>query len=113
MVHLCFPEQRVCCAQVVFRDPVRYKLQKELFVAAEGIYSGQVTIQLWAPAASRDCTGSRASESLTLKTPFLLLQFLYCGKKAVLSIGNTMPLGEMPEGTIICNVEEVSSSSKW
>jgi hypothetical protein len=32
-------------------------------------------------------------------------QFVYAGKKAVLSIGNTLPLGEMPEGTIVCNVE--------
>ena len=32
-------------------------------------------------------------------------QFLYCGKKATLSVGNTLPLGEMPEGTIVCNVE--------
>lgn len=32
-------------------------------------------------------------------------QFLYAGKKATLSVGNTLPLGEMPEGTIVCNVE--------
>jgi large subunit ribosomal protein L8e len=32
-------------------------------------------------------------------------QFLYFGKKAQLSIGNVLPLKEMPEGTIICNVE--------
>jgi hypothetical protein len=32
---------------VVFRDPVRYRLQKELFIAAEGIYSGQVAIRAW------------------------------------------------------------------
>jgi hypothetical protein len=30
--------------QVVFRDPVRYKLQKVLTVAAEGTYSGQVCV---------------------------------------------------------------------
>jgi large subunit ribosomal protein L8e len=34
-----------------------------------------------------------------------VLQFVYSGKKAVLSVGNTLPLGEMPEGTIVCNVE--------
>lgn len=40
-----------CCihvpvAQVVYRDPVRYKLQKVLTIAPEGVYSGQVcTIQ--------------------------------------------------------------------
>lgn len=59
-------------ARVVFRNPYKYKLDKELFVAAEGIYTGQ---------------------------------FLYCGKKAALTIGNVLPLSEMPEGTIICNVE--------
>ena len=53
---------------------MRFKHQKELFIAAEGMYSGQ---------------------------------FLYAGKKATLTIGNIKPIGEMPEGTIICNVEEV------
>jgi len=59
-------------ARVIFRNPYKYKLDKELFVAAEGLYTGQ---------------------------------FLYCGKKAALTIGNVLPLSEMPEGTIICNVE--------
>ena len=59
-------------ARVVFRDPYKYKLNKELFVAAEGMYTGQ---------------------------------FIYCGKKAELAVGNVLPLGEMPEGTIVCNVE--------
>merc|ERR1712173_290318 len=56
-----------------FRDPYRYKMKKKLFVAAEGMYTGQ---------------------------------FVYCGKKAHLSIGNVMPIGHMPEGTIVCNLEE-------
>ena len=33
-------------------------------------------------------------------------QYVYCGKKAALAVGNTIPVGEMPEGTIACNVEE-------
>jgi large subunit ribosomal protein L8e len=33
-------------------------------------------------------------------------QFIYCGKKAQLSIGNILPLKQMPEGSIVCNVEE-------
>lgn len=33
-------------------------------------------------------------------------QFVYAGKKAALAVGNTLPLSEMPEGTIVCNVEE-------
>jgi large subunit ribosomal protein L8e len=32
-------------------------------------------------------------------------QFVYCGKKAALTIGNVLPLGSMPEGTIISNLE--------
>lgn len=32
--------------------------------------------------------------------------FVFCGKKATLSIGNVLPLASLPEGTVICNVEE-------
>lgn len=32
-------------------------------------------------------------------------QFLYFGKKATLNIGNVLPVGSLPEGTIICNTE--------
>jgi len=33
-------------------------------------------------------------------------QFIYAGKKASLKIGNILPLGAMPEGTVVSNVEE-------
>ncbi|XP_071839246.1 large ribosomal subunit protein uL2-like [Apostichopus japonicus] len=33
-------------------------------------------------------------------------QFIYCGKRATLTIGNVLPIGQMPEGTIVCSVEE-------
>ena len=32
-------------------------------------------------------------------------QFVYFGKKAILGIGNCLPINQLPEGTIICNVE--------
>jgi len=32
-------------------------------------------------------------------------QFIYAGAKAELKVGNVLPLGNMPEGTIVCNVE--------
>jgi large subunit ribosomal protein L8e len=54
-------------AKVVFRDPYRYKLHTETFIANEGMYTGQ---------------------------------FVYAGKNASLTIGN------VPEGTVITNVEE-------
>jgi len=59
-------------AVVQFRHPYKYRLDKQLFIAAEGMYTGQ---------------------------------FVYCGKKAQLTVGNILPLAAMPEGTIICNVE--------
>ncbi|CAN6327549.1 unnamed protein product [Urochloa humidicola] len=59
-------------ARVTFRHPYRYKHQKELFLAAEGMYTGQL---------------------------------IYCGRRASLSIGNVLPVGTLPEGTVICNVE--------
>jgi len=60
-------------AKVTFRDPYKYKHRKELFLAAEGMYTGQ---------------------------------FVYCGRKAALQIGNVLPVGVMPEGTVVCNLEE-------
>uniref|UniRef100_A0A2K5C1D5 Uncharacterized protein n=1 Tax=Aotus nancymaae TaxID=37293 RepID=A0A2K5C1D5_AOTNA len=33
-------------------------------------------------------------------------QFVYCGKKAPLNTGNGLPVGTMPEGTIVCCLEE-------
>jgi large subunit ribosomal protein L8e len=59
-------------ARVVFRDAYKYRMNHELFVAAEGMYTGQ---------------------------------FIYCGKRATLTVGNVLPLGNMPEGTIVCNLE--------
>jgi len=33
-------------------------------------------------------------------------QFIYCGKKATIHIGNVLPVGILPEGTVVCNLEE-------
>jgi len=60
-------------AIVKFRNQYKYKHDKELIVAAEGMFTGQ---------------------------------FIFCGRKAPLSVGNVLPVGEMPEGTAICNLEE-------
>jgi large subunit ribosomal protein L8e len=60
-------------AKVVFRDPYRFKLHTETFIANEGMYTGQ---------------------------------FIYAGKNATLTVGNILPLGEVPEGTVVSNVEE-------
>jgi len=59
-------------AKVVFKHPYKFKSQVQMFVCAEGMYTGQ---------------------------------FIYCGKKAQLAIGNILPLSSMPEGTVICNLE--------
>jgi len=67
------PARGAPICQVVFHDPYRYKLKKELWVAVEGAHTGQ---------------------------------FVYCGSKAQLAIGNVLPLCKMPEGTIISMCEE-------
>ena len=59
-------------ARVVFRNVRQYGLNKEVFLCAEGMYSGQ---------------------------------YIFCGSKASLQIGNILPVGQMPEGTIVCNLE--------
>ncbi|KDO30353.1 60S ribosomal protein L8 [Saprolegnia parasitica CBS 223.65] len=59
-------------ARVSFRDPYRYRIQHELMIAAEGMYTGM---------------------------------FIYAGKKANMAVGNILPLSQLPEGTIVCNVE--------
>lgn len=33
-------------------------------------------------------------------------QFIYAGKNAALTVGNILPLGSVPEGTVVTNVEE-------
>lgn len=35
-------------------------------------------------------------------------QFVYCGKRAAVNVGNVLPLSSLPEGTIVCNVEDKS-----
>lgn len=60
-------------ARVNFRSPIKYKLDKELFIATEGMFTGE---------------------------------FIYCGKRAELRIGNVVQIGTVPEGTVICNIEE-------
>jgi large subunit ribosomal protein L8e len=32
-------------------------------------------------------------------------QYLFCGRKATVSIGNVLPVNRVPEGTTICNIE--------
>jgi len=59
-------------ARVEFRNQHKFKKDHELFIAVEGMYTGQ---------------------------------FIYAGKRATLSVGNILQVGNMPEGTIICNVE--------
>jgi large subunit ribosomal protein L8e len=60
-------------AKVVFRDPYKFRLRTETFIANEGMYTGQ---------------------------------FIFAGKNAALTVGNVLPLGSMPEGTVVTNVEE-------
>ena len=35
-----------------------------------------------------------------------MVQFIYAGKNAALTIGNVLPLASVPEGTVLTNVED-------
>eukprot|EP00658_Telonema_sp_P-2_P045952 TRINITY_DN33_c0_g1_i6.p1 TRINITY_DN33_c0_g1~~TRINITY_DN33_c0_g1_i6.p1 ORF type:complete len:213 (+),score=59.54 TRINITY_DN33_c0_g1_i6:60-698(+) len=59
-------------ARVNFHNPRKYKLDKELLICSEGMYTGQ---------------------------------FIFCGKKAALHMGNVVPLSRVPDGCVICNLE--------
>ena len=59
-------------AEVRFRARYRYGTEKSVFIACEGMYSGQ---------------------------------FVYCGEKAQIAVGNVLPLHKIPEGTVISNIE--------
>ena len=82
-------------ARVVFRDPYRYKQRKELFVATEGMYTGQFVY-----------CGKKGREGKGERGWFELISSCLPASVATLSIGNCLPVGQMPEGTIICDVEE-------
>lgn len=91
-------------AQVTFNNPIKYAKQKELFIAPEGMYTGQVR-QLCRPCNAAQHNAGRCAACTHAPR---MVQFLYAGKRATLTIGNIKPIGEMPEGTIVCNVESVS-----
>ena len=67
------PGRSAPLAKIQFRSIYKYKRISSLFIATEGMYTGQ---------------------------------YIYCGKKAKLMIGNVLPLCSLPEGTICCNVEK-------
>ncbi|KAL1763854.1 60S ribosomal protein L8 [Sigmodon hispidus] len=67
-------------AKVVFPDPYRFKKQTELF--------------------------KKRTELFITAEGIHMGQFVYCGKKAQLNIGNVLPMGTNPEGTIMCCLEE-------
>jgi ribosomal protein L2 len=53
----------------------------------------------------RPCTSARHLCNMTMPTARHGAQVIYAGKKAQLAIGNVKPVGELPEGTIVCNLE--------
>jgi large subunit ribosomal protein L8e len=93
-------------AKVTFRDPNRYKMQKHLMCAAEGMHTGQVLRRTssseWSFIFSYVANGHCF---LCLMVTDASSQIIYAGKKAQLTIGNIKPVGELPEGSIVCNLE--------
>lgn len=99
-------------ATVVFRDPYQFRLRQEIFVATEGMYTGQFVycgkkgIFFIGLHIVRKC-GYRMDNICwrVMKAHYPNRFVLFCCS-AALTVGNCLPIGQMPEGTIICNVEE-------
>ena len=90
-----------------FRNPYKYKMDKMRLIAAEGTYTGQFIYSgkkckrprpraCAAPARPR-ARGLRSARADGLTGRWL--------SAATLVIGNIMPLENLPEGTIVCNIE--------
>ena len=139
--HTLIPRRPSCssAAQVAFRNTIRYATDKQLFIAPEGVYSGQyiycgkkatlnignvkpVRLLVWAAVLGPGRAGRLAciheSPAFTLgvvehttvrgrgllqlrahRLPLLMV----CGPSHLVCV---LQVGDMPEGTIICNVEE-------
>ncbi|KAI1241519.1 hypothetical protein IHE44_0004992, partial [Lamprotornis superbus] len=100
-------------AKIAFRDPYRFKKRTELFIAAEGIHTGQFVYCGKKGGAGLGWAGLGVSQLLLfgmLECRTLVPQGLWCHPpmfhKAQLNIGNVLPVGTMPEGTIVCCLEE-------
>lgn len=72
-------------AKVLFRDPYRYKHRTEYFVAVEGTHSGQF---IYAGTKGKICN--------LINNNYLI---------ASLTVGNILPVNQLPEGTIVSNCE--------
>ena len=67
------PASGALLAKLVLGESHIYELQKEYFLASEGMHSGQ---------------------------------HIFCGKKAQINVGNIFLLKEIPEGSLVYNVEQ-------
>jgi large subunit ribosomal protein L8e len=80
-------------ARVQFRHPHKYRKENELFIATEGMYTGQFVY----------C--GKKGNYFSSSSSFSILLFNHLSS-AQLSIGNVLPVGQIPEGTLVCNVED-------
>jgi large subunit ribosomal protein L8e len=99
-------------AKVQFQNAYRFKRDNEAIVAVEGLYSGQfiyagkkgqsspvITPHHFTTYAWSDAGG------LCLATTELRVRFGRGCVAATLTVGNILPLSQIPEGTVVCNIE--------
>jgi large subunit ribosomal protein L8e len=85
-------------AKIQFKDAYRFQRVNSLVAAPEGLYTGQFVF-----AGKKGKFNSfELSYCLQQKTYNTSLSFII----AELTIGNILPLGQIPEGSVVCNIEE-------
>ncbi|KAL1773237.1 60S ribosomal protein L8 [Sigmodon hispidus] len=77
------------------------------FAERQGYTKGIVKDIIHDPGRSAPLAKKQTELFIVIATEGILTgQFVHCGKKAQLNIGNVLPVGTMPEGTIVCCLEE-------
>ncbi|OEH73560.1 60s ribosomal protein [Cyclospora cayetanensis] len=88
-------------AVVAFRDPYKYRLNKERMLAVEGLHTGQ-----FVHCGKKGLFLARASLACIDADGVMRVQSVRRDPVSELTIGNVLPLGRVPEGTVVCSVEE-------
>jgi large subunit ribosomal protein L8e len=88
-------------AKVQFKDSYRFKKINTIIVAPEGLHTGQFIYAGKKGNSSIRLTSLYKTVTTHHESTIEYISFLV----ADLAIGNILPVGEIPEGTVICNIE--------
>jgi large subunit ribosomal protein L8e len=91
-------------SQIQFKHPNKYGNSTYHLVAPEGMYTGQFVY------AGKRCKYTQCDNEISFLFSFAITHLssssLPLSHLAQLTIGNILPLSELPEGCVVCNLEQ-------